>query len=198
MPDESDDDRPQLVTEAQIAEWQESGGHPDDNPMFLMSKQERIKRGAHARWTVDADGNDVMPPMQRHYLEDYLLKGKLEGVPKTVWAKNNGVSTNTMNKWQRQEKFIAEWNRRLQQKRLSPEFHEDIIYALRKTALDTTSPQHVKAAAELIKLLGMVQPKQVNVSVSDGTGLATKDDVELRRLAAGLPEIDEITDGEVV
>lgn len=124
-----------------------------------------------------------MPPLQRQYLEEFLLTGRLAGATKASWCKEHGVSPRTIRKWEQDERFLREWNKRIHQERLSPEFHEDIVKALRETAIDRQHPQHVAAAKELIRLLGMIAPPTLNLNVNTAPDLASVSDAELVELA---------------
>lgn len=164
------------VTEQELEEHEESGG---PHPNRLLPPEERRKRGNMSKWRVGADGQEIMPPLQRQYLEEFLLTGRLAGQSKAAWCKEHGVSGRTVRNWERDERFIREWNKRIHQERLSPEFHEDIVKALRETATDRNHPQHVAAAKELIRLLGMIAPPTLNLNVNAAPDLASISDEEL-------------------
>lgn len=181
------------LTEEELDDWDRS---TDPSPNRLLPPEERVKRGAISKWRRGADGSDVMPAMQREYLEEFLLKGKLAGMSKAEWCRTHNVSDRTVRKWERDERFIREWNRRLHQERLSPEFHDDIVKALRDTALDRSHPQHVNAASQLIKLLGMIAPPTMNLNVEVGPKLSDLSDDEVYALASRRMQQVELERGD--
>lgn len=154
-----------------------------------MTRAERAKLGATSRWTVDADGNDVMPPLQRHYLEDYLLQARPQGVNKTDWCKTNDVPVRSTRNWEKDDRFRREWHRRLHEMRLSPEWMGDVISSMHKIATDPNHPKAVSAGESLLKFMGMMSPQQVEVKV-DRSALSEMDTVELARLASSVPELE--------
>jgi hypothetical protein len=176
------------TTAAEELEWQEGGG-VGPHPNRLLPPEERIKRGRMSRWKKAPDGSDIMPTLQRKFLEEHLLLGKLNGESQASWCRENGTSERTACGWKKDRKFINEWNVQLERKRLSPEWNEDIIEALRKTAMDGNHPQHVSAAKELLRLLQLIQPPkvQIEITVPSLNGVSDSDLLELAEIAT--PEI---------
>lgn len=131
-----------------------------------------MKRGNMSKWV-----GDEMPSLQRKFLEEWLLHPEAR-VTKRQWCADNGVAERTTRHWTKDERFIKEWQKRLNEMHMSPEFTEDIIAELRNTALGGGA-QSVRAAEVLLKFLGLMQPPSVNLQIDVESQVAELDDADL-------------------
>jgi hypothetical protein len=89
---------------------------------------------ADSRWRQDEDGTLLMPQKQSAYL-DWLVDDEREG-SQARWCMENDVHERTVQGWKRDVRFVAEWEKRLNEKNVSPERIQamlDTIWSAAKT-----------------------------------------------------------------
>lgn len=94
-----------------------------------------VRSTADSRWRTDEDGNLLMPAKQAEFLE-WLVADDRHPTSQARWCVENDVHERTVQGWKRDPRFVAEWERRLQEKNTSPERIQaalDAIWAAAKT-----------------------------------------------------------------
>jgi hypothetical protein len=84
-------------------------------------------------WTRDKSGKLIMPELQSRYL-DWLLEEDRQGTDKT-WARENGVSWETIKKWKQDPRFKEMWERRSVERNLNPGRLQKMIDVLYESAV---------------------------------------------------------------
>jgi len=131
------------------------------------------------RWGVDAEtGEDIMPPLQRKYLEE--MCATLTPTHETVeqWCDDNHVSPRATRRWKKQPKFIKQWEMAATDAQASPEFVSPIIANMHRIA-SSNLPGAVKAAELVFKMTERLKPPTTRVEISRDDDFASFSDQEL-------------------
>lgn len=83
----------------------------------------------------------------------------------TDFAKSLGLDRQTLNDWQNDATFLAEWERYYLKTIGNPGRKSQIMDTLFKTATDGDDPKHVAAAKEYFAIEGSLRPQALQVSV---------------------------------
>lgn len=124
--------------------------------------RERLGEGRQSRldqyWSEDSQGNLVPPQLQSDYL-DWLLSDERMPPTKREWCLLQNVPEGTVSKWESDRRFKAEWERRAQERTISPERLQAVIDVLYKNATDM---QDVGAAKQfLLYAEKLMPPKEI-------------------------------------
>ena len=138
--------------------------------------------GGGTGWGWDEEtGRRVMPERQDKFLEWMLSDPRLPAT-QHEWAEENGVHKDSLRRWKRDPKFIAEWEERARQKNISVDRVQSVVDALYNQA----TSGDVKAAQLYLQYIDRFTPKMKVVNEDASTkGLS---DAEL------LAELDSIRD----
>lgn len=79
-----------------------------------------MRSTADSRWREDDEGNLLMPQKQAAFLE-WLVADEHNPPSQARWCMENDVHERTVQGWKRDPRFVAEWERRLNEKNVSPE-----------------------------------------------------------------------------
>ncbi len=134
--------------------------------MPTISKGTRTANDPAIKWTVDENGQDVMPPLLQEFLEWML--DPLPNPPTLVeWANEHEVNVRTTRRWRDDPRFQKIWNEKAQNDFRSTERYTAIMNSLYVTATTRHDAAGVKAAATLLQVMDRFTPKQ-QLEVSNG------------------------------
>jgi hypothetical protein len=122
-------------------------------------------------WSVADDGSDVMPPMQREFVEWLLLGHERLPLSYAAWASEHGVHTDSLRRWKRNPRFIREWDRRASEVNVSPERVQGVVDALWRKA----QGGDVKAAGLYLQYVDKFTPKRRVVVDAQGAAADMSD-----------------------
>lgn len=143
--------------------------------MPTISKGTRTANDPAVRWSVDENGNDVMPELLQEFLT-WMLEPLRD--PQTIveWANDHGVNVRTTRRWRDDPRFQKIWNEKAQADFRSVERYTDIMNSLYRTATTRSDAAGVKAAATLLQVMDRFTPKQqIEMKGDDLAGFSDSD-----------------------
>lgn len=160
--------------------WRLAARRRDISRILVMAKSDDISwkgsNGGGTGWGVNPEtGERIMPPLQSEYLDWKLSDPK---IPSSIerWAEEHGVHKDTPRRWQRDKKFIAEWEKRAREKNISIDRVQSVVDSLHHQAV---LQGNVKAAQLYLQYVDRFMP-QVRVEVVKDT-----------------PDTEELSDAEL-
>ena len=145
-----------------------------DPPMRWTGAPTCMRSTADSRWRTDDDGTLLMPQGQAAFL-DWLLSDVKSPPSQARYAVENDVNERTIQTWKRDPRFVAEWEKRLQEKNISPERIQDVVETIYMAAKNGD----VKAATAYIAYVEKFLPtpeKQTNDQTIRGMSDAELDE----------------------
>lgn len=129
-----------------------------------------------------ADNTPLLDARQEQYLE-WLVTPTSARVPKTQaeFARQLGVDTTTLRRWEKKDWFKTEWDRRVSEIQGSPERTQKLLDALYLKALEGDN----KAAQLYLQATNRLLPPQTVINTSKASDLS---DDELEALIVSIAE----------
>jgi hypothetical protein len=139
---------------------------------------------AETRWTRDAQGRWVPPPLQAAFIE-WLTTPQIERDPPTqeLWSRANGVSKDAPRRWKREPRFRQAWQDACSDINISPERLQDIIQTLHTQAVAGDT----QAAKLYLSYVAQLAPPQ-KITIDDKRSVHDLSDDEIRAQLAEMAE----------
>jgi hypothetical protein len=103
---------------------------------------------------------------QEAYLEWLLCPQRLRKPPtQEAYAKDVGVDTTTLRRWQKRPAFASQWKKRVEELQGSPERTQTLLDNLYERAMDGDT----KSAQLYLQATNRLSPQQVNVTTTTTT-----------------------------
>lgn len=121
------------------------------------------------------DGEDVMPDLQREYL-DWLIDPDRTPPTHKQWAADHEITDRTVRTWRNDPRFQREWAAAANEANVSPERTQAVVENLWKIA-SSAGPGAVKAADLYLRYVQLFVPQQKVVVQDDQLDKISDEDI---------------------
>lgn len=152
--------------------------------MEQNTQSKRLACDPDVKWTTDPQGNDVMPPLLKEFLE-WLCAPLRDPATVEEWAAQHNVSSRATRRWRDDPRFKKQWEARAAETYGGVEMFSNVMRNLYDIATNRKDAAGVKAASLILQAMDRFTPKKsIEMTSSDLTSLS--DDELFKRLEADM------------
>lgn len=154
-----------------------------DNPNYATT-QLRNAHDPDIKWTKDENGNDVMPPLHREFL-NWLCSPLRDPATIEGWASAHNVTARSTRRWRDDPRFRKEWEKTAHETYGGVEMFSDVMRNLYDIATNRKDAAGVKAASLILQAMDRFTPKKSIEMTSNDLSSLSDDDL-FKRLEADM------------